>query len=448
MKKILIVDDDTYICDLLVHFLTQKNFKTDGTYSGNNAIKKMKSNTYDLILCDYRLPDADGLEVLRAAKAKDASLPVIIMTAYADVQMAVKLIKEGAYDYVTKPIQQEETLKLIEKATEKENKEETSVEFESDFITGHSQKIQAVMNHVKAVGPTELTVLVEGETGSGKEYIARAIHHASHRDKKPFIAVDCGALPKEIANSELFGHVKGSFTGALKDKKGYFEIAKGGTLFLDEVGNLNYENQIKLLRAIQERVITRVGDEKKIPIDVRIIAATNDDLWLRVDENNFREDLYHRLNGFKIQIPALRERTDDIFEFVDQFIEKANNDFNKKVLGPDDEVKQIFTQYSWPGNIRELLNVVKRSVLLATSEYITIDTLPDEILQSNIESNFTPLDSVTQLRDATSVAEREVIENALRETNFNKSKAAQLLNIDRKTLYNKIKQLDIQVQPG
>jgi len=448
MKKILIIDDDTYICDLLVHFLSQKKYKTDGTYTGNTAINKLKTNTYDLVLCDYRLPDANGLEILKKIKEKNPDTPVIIMTAYGDVQMAVKLIKEGAFDYVTKPIQPEETLQLIKKATEKPKEESKSTSHNQAFISGNSSAINEVMKHVQAVAPTELTVLIEGETGSGKEYISRAIHLASKRSGKPFIAVDCGALPKELANSELFGHIKGSFTGALKDKKGYFELAKGGTLFLDEVGNLNYENQVKLLRAIQERVITRVGDEKKIPVDVRIIAATNDNLWNQVDENNFREDLYHRINGFKINLPPLRERRDDIEVFVQDFIEKANEDFAKQVQGLDENVKSIFMQYPWPGNIRELQNVVKRSVLLSTGSHITVETLPDEIIKPGKKQDKVEIDDVSNLKDAASVAEREVIENVLRESNYNKSKAAKLLNIDRKTLYNKIKQLDIQEYIG
>jgi two-component system response regulator HydG len=451
MKKILIIDDDSYICNLLVGYLQQNGFEAEGTISGLSGLKLIEKKKFDLVLCDYRLPDSDGLKILSQVKSKNTSIPVIIMTAYADVKMAVKLIKAGALDYVTKPLQPEEILQLVNKAIESRNQTETSITFEKDFIIGKSAKVSKVMRHIKAVAPTDLTVLVEGETGSGKEYIARAIHYESKRKNKPFIAVDCGAIPKELANSELFGHVKGAFTGAINDKKGYFELAKGGTLFLDEVGNLPYENQVKLLRALQERIISKVGDNKTIHVDVRVIAATNDDLLKQLDENEFREDLYHRLNGFKIQLPALRDRGDDMLEFIDVFIQKANKGFNKNVQGIDDTAKQLFFQYPWFGNIRELQNVINRAVLLSQHDYITSEVLPDEIrLGNGFQPNSKKTQSaqskaLTELKEATEVTEKEVISNALIESNYNKSKAAKILNIDRKTLYNKIKLYHIDV---
>ncbi len=447
MKKILIIDDDTYICNLLVNYLSQHGYITEGTISGAKGIKLIDKINFDLILCDYRLPDTDGLKILQQVRAKRASLPVIIMTAYADVKIAVKLIKAGAFDYVTKPIQPEEILQLVSKAIDSKKQIKTDKSFEKEFITGNDPKINKVMQHVQAVGPTDLTVLIEGETGSGKEYIARAIHHSSHRKNKPFIAVDCGAIPKDLANSELFGHIKGAFTGAINDKKGFFELAKGGTLFLDEVGNLPYENQVKLLRALQERIISKVGDNKTIKTDVRIIAATNEDLIKQLEENEFREDLYHRLNGFSIKLPALRQRGNDILEFTNFFIQKANKDFNKNIIGINDEVKKLFYQYPWFGNLRELQNVINRVVLLSQEDYITPELLPDEIrLNTSIESPpASNTKSTVDLKEATEITEKEVISKALIESNFNKSKAAKLLNIDRKTLYKKIKLYNIEI---
>ncbi len=451
MKKVLVIDDDTFMCDLLVNHLKQNKFEVKGTYTGRNGIKMVENNHFDIVLCDYRLPDTDGYKILQEIKSKKPLMPVIIMTAYAEIRMAVKLIKSGAFDYVTKPVQPEELLILINRALESKDDKENNVTFRNNFITGNSKAIQDVMKHVKVVAPTELTVLIEGETGSGKEFIAKAIHYASPRSKQPFVAVDCGAIPKELANSELFGHIKGAFTGAINNKIGYFEQAKGGTLFLDEVGNLPYENQIKLLRALQERFINKVGDNKVIKVDVRIITASNEDLLKQVEANEFREDLYHRLNGFKIHLPPLRERGDDIMEFAQFFIEKANKTFVKSITGISEEAKELVYRYPWHGNIRELQNVMNRAVLLSRSDIINADVFPEEIRFnklhaghriSNAQGNYK---DVTELKEATLITEKEVITNALVESNYNKSKAAKMLNIDRKTLYNKIKQYEIDI---
>ncbi|MEA1888074.1 MAG: sigma-54 dependent transcriptional regulator, partial [Bacteroidota bacterium] len=354
MKKILVIDDDSYICNLLTDYLKQKGFQAEGSLSGIKGIKLFDKNSFDMVLCDYRLPDSDGYELLKHFKSTRPSVPVIIMTAYADVRMAVKLIKSGAFDYVTKPVQPEEILQLLKKAFSEQKDHKSGSSFSKDFIAGKSSAIKEVLSHVELVAPTELTVLIEGETGSGKEYIARAIHYSSKRKDKPFVAVDCGAMPKDLANSELFGHVKGAFTGAINDKKGHFQEAEGGTIFLDEVGNLPYENQSKLLRALQERVISKVGENRNINVDVRVIVATNESLIKLVGENEFREDLYHRLNEFKINLPPLRERSEDIMEFVEVFIQRANKQFGKSVTGLDNEVKRLLTEYPWYGNIREL----------------------------------------------------------------------------------------------
>lgn len=446
MKKVLVIDDDSYICNLIVNYLNKNHFEATYSLTGKKGIQYINKESFDLVLCDYRLPETNGLEILQAIKSVNQDIPVIIMTAYAEVKMAVQLIKAGAYDYVTKPIQPQEILQLIHRAIKQKTKKESSRTFSNEFITGNSEVIREVMQHVKVVAPTELTVLIEGETGSGKEYIAKAIHYASNRKSKPFLAVDCGSIPKELANSELFGHIKGAFTGAINDKTGFFEQANGGTLFLDEVGNLPYENQIKLLRALQEKNISKVGDDKDIDVDVRLIAATNEDLIEKLERNEFREDLYHRLNGFKIEIPPLRERGDDIFEFTDFFIKKANKEFNKQVIGLDNEVKALFKHYSWHGNIRELQNILYRSVLLTQGDYITIDVLPQEVKESSKATSHQEdlITNSTNLKEAMELTEKEVISNALTKVNYNKSKAAKLLNIDRKTLYNKIKEYQLE----
>jgi two-component system, NtrC family, response regulator HydG len=449
-KKILIVDDDTYIGNLLENFLNQKGFAAEIAYSGSTAIKKIKDKDFDLILCDFRLPDCDGFKILSVAKNQNLFTPVVIMTAYADIKQAVKLIKSGALDYVTKPIYPEEILQLVKKAIEADDHKFSMKSFGNYFISGESPEMKKIMEDIRAVAPTDITVLIEGETGSGKEYIARAIHINSKRHEKPFIAVDCGALPKDLANSELFGHIKGSFTGAISDKRGYFEQANGGTLFLDEIGNLSLENQLKMLRSLQEKVITRLGDEKTIELNVRIIVATNEDLIGGVKERSFREDLYHRINVFKIRIPPIRERREDIVLFTNSFINRANLEFDKHVKGLTPEAEKIFHSYPWFGNIRELENVLRRSVLLSPNEWIGVDILPDELkmvgrdIMTNNSGNHINLQSAIELKEATALAEKEVILNALAETNYNKTQAAKLLNIDRKTLYNKLKQLEIE----
>lgn len=448
MKNILIIDDDTYICNLLTKYLEQNRFKAEGTISGQTGLKKIATGKFDLVLCDFRLPEMDGEDILHYAKTNQPDLPVIIMTAYADVKVAVNMIKNGAFDYVTKPIHPDEILRLINRASQKNPYEQKDVSLDKDFLVGSSTEIQSVMEQVNVVAPTELNVLIEGETGSGKEYIARAIHDKSDRNKGVFIPVDCGAIPKELANSELFGHIKGAFTGAINNKKGVFEQAKGGTIFLDEVGNLPFENQMKLLRALQERVISKVGDDKEIKVDVRVIAATNDNLLKQQRDNHFREDLYYRLNGFKIQLPPLRHRGDDIMEFTQFFIEKANKEFNKNIEGVDETAKELIYKYPWEGNIRELQNVINRAVLLTHSSKISIDAFPEEIrffVQTAANTNIPVAEqNITELKEATEVTEKNIISDALAKSNYNKSKAAKILNIDRKTLYNKIKEYNLE----
>lgn len=465
MAKILVIDDDLYICTLLEKYLKKEGFEVETAFTGKSALNKIKSDNFDVTLCDFRLPDYDGKQLLLEIKNLNPSIQVIIITGYSDVRVAVSLIKLGAYEYVTKPIFPEEILEII-KSSLKSGASKPSISLLSKvvdeipvsqpkyLISGESPKFKEVLKHAQIVAPTDMAVLIQGETGAGKEFVARTIHDQSPRKDKPFIAVDCGAIPKDIANSELFGHVKGSFTGAVNNKEGYFEAANGGTLFLDEVGNLSYEIQVKLLRALQEKVISRVGDNKTIKVDIRILAATNEDLPTAIGNATFREDLYHRLNEFTINLPPLRERKEDILSFGNFFLTQANNDLRKNVTGFDAKTTEIILKYPWFGNLRELRNVIKRGVLLTQSDVLTEECLPEEIRKHFAESKYNIInnqniniqtDSYGGLKSASAEAEKEAIFNALITAKYNKSKAAELLNIDRKTLYNKIKLYNIEV---
>lgn len=456
MEKILIIDDDNFICDILSKHLQNNNYQAEIAYSAKSAFELLKKKNFGLVLCDFRLPDSSGLEILQKIQLINPDLPVVIMTAYAEIAMAVRLIKMGAADYITKPIQHEELLVLIQKLFVKEAKEsgvqrnQPKTTFTNDdFVYGESHQIQHVLELARTVAPTDMSVILEGETGTGKEFIARFIHENSSRRNNPFIAIDCGAIPKDLANSELFGHVKGSFTGAIYDKEGVFQKADGGTLFLDEIGNLSYEIQLKFLRAIQERQVSRVGDDKSRRIDIRVISASNEKLQNEVQENRFREDLYHRLNEFVILLPPLRNRQKDIMIFVSHFINLANKELNKNILGITPEVEDIFMDYPWYGNIRELKNIVKRSVLLSKGDLIEKYSLPNEIiypgnrLENPVASGELKTDSL--LKNASSEIERQLIIKTIQEAAFNKSRAAKLLNIDRKTLYNKMKLYNIDL---
>ncbi len=449
MKKILLVDDDTYICTLLEKYLKKNGFEVEIAYTGKSGIAKIKKETFEVVLCDFRLPDVDGKHMLSEIKELSPASQVIIITGYSDVRMAVQLIKAGAFEYVTKPIYPEEILNIIhaalgadKSASPVQASASGSSSFDEKFVKGQSDTFKEVMRLANIVAPTDMSVLILGETGVGKEYIARAIHENSLRKDKPFVAVDCGAIPKDIANSELFGHVKGAFTSAINNKEGFFETAEGGTLFLDEIGNLSYEIQVKLLRAIQDKVISKVGDNKSIKVDVRILAATNEDLQTHIANASFREDLYHRINEFLIRMPPLRERKEDILSFAHYFLQKSNAELNKQVKGFDEDTLAIFQRYPWFGNLRELKNVVKRSVLLCPSEYISPSVLPDEI--KKIPAETTNKEAIG-LKGASWEAEKDAVLQALEDAQYNKSKAAELLNVDRKTLYNKIKQFDIEI---
>ncbi len=450
MKKILVVDDDPNICILLKKFLSKEGYSALTANDGTEALKILEKEKVDLILCDFRLPDDDGIELLKKFKDLSPSTHVIIITGYSHVKIAVQAIKLGAYDYVTKPLYPEEILNTIKNALKcKEPQQQSNSEHKSMYISFKDSKLSDLYDQIHLVAPTDMTVLIQGETGTGKEYVANTIHNKSKRKEFPFVAVDCGALPRELAGSELFGHEKGAFTGAVNTKKGSFQVANNGTLFLDEIGNLPYEIQVMMLRVIQERKFRRIGSIKDIDVDVRIIVATNEDLKKAVEEGRFREDLYHRLNEFNIYIPPLRERREDLVAFIDHFIRIANDELHKNIKGVSEEVKGVLLNHPWHGNLRELKNVMKRSVLLTKSDLINTDCLPKEFLNfRRNEEVLTLQEPAHDLKSVSEQAEREIIIRALEQTNHNKSKTANLLNIDRKTLYNKIKSYNIKLDKG
>lgn len=444
MPKILLIEDDVSFCKMLENFLVKKSYSVTTAFTAEEAKTKIKSQNFDLIITDLRLPNYDGIQLMSEFKSTYPSIPVILMTGYSDVNTAVKAIKNGAADYISKPFNPEEVLLVISNALQIPNTNLTSETIQKnnaktkttgeDVIFGVSAASKKLTEYIQLVSPTDMSVLIIGESGTGKEVVAKSIHQNSPRKNNDFIAVDCGAIPKELAASEFFGHLKGSFTGAINDKIGCFEAANKGTLFLDEIGNLSYENQIQLLRALQERKIKPVGSNKEINVDIRIITATNEDLREAVKNGTFREDLYHRINEFSIQSPSLIERNGDLMIFADFFLGKANQQLNKNIIGFSPEVVTIFENYRWPGNLRELQNIIKRATLLSQGDFIEKNTLPLEIFQMKNKAT-----------DDFSLFENEkgTILNALEQAKNNRSEAAKLLRISRKTLYNKLKQYDI-----
>jgi two-component system, NtrC family, response regulator HydG len=448
MAAILLIEDDLTFSKILEGFLTKNKFSVTVMHKGKAGLAAFSDHQFDLVLLDYRLPDMTGMEILTEIKSISPRTPVIIMTSFSDIRTAVKAIKAGALEYITKPVNPDELLMLIQNGLKTETKTAAAVEETQtqvlEFVDGTSEISRQLHDHIKLVAPTDMSVIIEGESGTGKEYVARSIHRLSKRSTKPFIAVDCGAISKELAASELFGHVKGAFTGAMNDKIGQFEAAQGGTLFLDEVGNLSYEVQVKLLRAIQERIIQPVGSNKEVKVNVRIITATNDELSESVRQSGFREDLYHRLNEFKLIVPPLRKRPDDLMQFVEHFRLAANKEINRYTKGFHPDVIQIFKSYDWPGNLRELKNTIKRAVLLSSGEILGLDTLPKEMVNSVRSSNRQQSSPVIyDLKALQETQEREMIMKTLLEVKYNKSKAARILNIDRKTLYLKMERYGI-----
>lgn len=444
-KRLLIIEDDATFSLMLRTWLEKKGFDVAVVSTLLQSKKILSKGVFDLVLCDLRLPDGEGVEVLEWMHQQGCALPLIMMTHYADIQSAVQSMKLGACDYVSKPVNPDMLLQKINEALaaavaagpqSKSVTGESSMQPQDsespEYLEGESEAARQLYNYVRLVAPTNMSVLINGASGTGKEYVARRIHELSNRSAAPFIAVDCGVIMKDLAASEFFGHKKGSFTGAIEDKTGAFVAANGGTIFLDEIGNLSYDVQVQLLRVLQERKVRPIGSNSEIAVDVRLVAATNEDLRAAIKEGCFREDLYHRINEFSIKMPLLCEREDDIIYFADFFLDKANKELGRDIIGFSPEAMQLIRQYTWPGNLRQMANVVKRAVLLAQGRYIA----PREL---DIEVNTAvaaPI-SVTPLRDSDD--ERQRIIEALRVTGNNKSKAAELLQIDRKTLYNKMK---------
>lgn len=460
MQHILIVEDDIAFGTMLQTWLRRKGFEVEKATSVGAAVKLLTETfgkEVDLVLSDLRLPDHDGLRLLAWMHEHNINAPFIVMTNYAEVQNAVLAMKSGAADYIAKPVQPDILLQKIKDAMEQNAQQASSTiqnstpqnaptahnsKFKTQsakltaprHIEGKSEASRQLYSYVELVAPTPMSVLILGASGTGKEYVAHRIHDLSARADKPFFALDCGAIPRDVAASEFFGHKKGAFTGADTDKRGAFEMANGGTLFLDEVGNLSYEVQVQLLRALQERRIRPVGGTQEIPIDIRLVCATNENLEEAVGEGRFREDLYHRINEFTIYMPKLSERGSDLFLFADLFIHHANEELNRTVEGFDSDAAELLASHSWPGNLRELNNVVKRAVLLTRGNKITTVELTQAMGQIRT-------DNVLQLHDEDT--ERQRIITALQQTNGNKAKAARLLGIDRKTIYNKIEKLGI-----
>lgn len=439
MLSILIVEDDITFSLMLTTWLGKKGFVVRSSSSVSDAKRRLGEEAFDLVISDLRLPDSDGIDLLKWLKSTHPSLPLIMMTSYAEIQTAVQAMKLGAADYIAKPLNPDELLGKIKELVRVEEKAPARVPVSSApdlYIEGQSQAARQLYEHVRLVAPTDMSVLVTGASGTGKEYIARRIHEQSNRSKAPFVAVDCGAIPKELAASEFFGHVKGSFTGAIENKTGAFVVAQGGTIFLDEIGNLTYEVQVQLLRALQERKVKPIGSNQEIAINVRLISATNENLRQAIEKGDFREDLYHRINEFTIRIPDLKERKEDLLLFANHFLDLANSELQKDIIGFDNDTMQLFQSYSWPGNLRQMKNVIKYATLLATGRYITRKELPEELTEN--------LPSHTNIQLKNVEHERDLIRKALQECGNNKTRAAQLLGIDRKTLYNKLKiyQLD------
>lgn len=460
MQHILIVEDDIAFGTMLQTWLRRKGFEVEKATSVGAAVKLLTETfgkEVDLVLSDLRLPDHDGLRLLAWMHEHDINAPFIVMTNYAEVQNAVLAMKSGAADYIAKPVQPDILLQKIKDAIEQNAQQSNATTQNSTtqnaptahnskfktqsakltaprHIEGKSEASRQLYSYVELVAPTPMSVLILGASGTGKEYVAHRIHDLSARADRPFFALDCGAIPRDVAASEFFGHKKGAFTGADTDKRGAFEMANGGTLFLDEVGNLSYEVQVQLLRALQERRIRPVGGTQEIPIDIRLVCATNENLEEAVGEGRFREDLYHRINEFTIYMPKLSERGSDLFLFADLFIHHANEELNRTVEGFDSDAAELLASHSWPGNLRELNNVVKRAVLLTRGNKITTTELTQAMGQIRT-------DNVLQLHDEDT--ERQRIITALQQTNGNKAKAARLLGVDRKTIYNKIEKLGI-----
>jgi DNA-binding NtrC family response regulator len=454
MEKILIVDDDPEILNVIADILREAGYEVDKAEDGRKAIRCVEDDFYDLVITDLNLPQVDGMKVLQYVVDQSPETMCVILTGYGTIKGSVEAIKMGAFDYITKPVKSDEILIVVEKALkfrqlERENtllKQQLRKKYRFENFVGDSGPIQKVFELIERVADTDSTVLITGESGTGKELIAKAIHYNSHRQDNPMVVINCGAIPEELLESELFGHEKGAFTGAHKMRVGRFELANGGTIFLDEIGDMSPNLQVKLLRVLQEQKFERVGGTRTLEIDVRILAATNKNLISAVNRGRFRQDLFYRLNVIPIRVPPLRHRKPDIPLLLDFFIKKFNKQNRKRITGFSQEGLDCLMEYRWPGNVRELENLVERLIILSNGDQIELEDVPDSIKgkPSNVESIEVkiPKDGIV-FDQAVEEYEKKLILQALAETNWVKTKAAKLLNINRTTLIEKMKKKNL-----
>ena len=451
-KRILIVDDEENFRHMLSVILKKENYEVETASNGEEGLKKATLSSFDQILCDIRMPQMDGMEFLTEAQKMGVEATIIMMSAYGTIDTAIEAMKLGAYDYISKPFKPDEIILTLKKAEERERlrrenellRKEVQKEYSFENIVSKNEKMINIFEVIKKVAPYKSTILITGESGTGKELIARALHYSSDRSQRPFIPVNCGAIPENLLESELFGHVKGAFTDAIRTKKGLFEEADGGTLFLDEIGELPTQLQVKLLRVLQDGEIRRVGESKSIQIDVRIISATAKDLTKEVNEGRFREDLFYRLNVLPIYIPPLRERKEDIPLLVPHFINKYSQSMNKPVVGITSKALDALMDYKWYGNVRELENTIERAIVLTDRENIELENLPIEIQNFQDQVQLTPLDEEDySIKKASKFLEMNLIKKALKKTKGNHTHAARLLELSHRALLYKIKEYGI-----
>jgi len=453
-KRILIVDDEESFRHMLSVILKKEKYEVETASNGEEALQKVISTPFDQILCDIRMPQMDGLEFLKEVQKAGVESTIIMMSAYGTIDTAIEAMKLGAYDYISKPFKTDEIILTLRKAEEREQlrrenqllRREVLREYSFENIVSKNAKMKEIFEVIKKVAPYKSTILIMGESGTGKELVARALHYNSDRSKRPFVAVNCGAIPENLLESELFGHVKGAFTDAIRTKRGLFEEADGGTLFLDEIGELPPQLQVKLLRVLQEGEIRRVGESRPIKVDVRIISATIKDLAREVNEGRFRDDLFYRLNVLPIHIPPLRERREDIPLLIDHFIKKFTQSTNKKVVGIDSKALEVLMNYKWSGNVRELENTIERAVVLADGENIMLENLPPEIREFKEEEVSLPpvAEEEYSIKKASRILETNLIKKALKKTKGNHTHAARLLEISHRALLYKIKEYGIE----
>lgn len=451
-RSILIVDDEPLTRKSLYEILRQKGYSVACAENGKEALEIIARTRPAIVISDLKMPHIDGLSLLKRIKDIDKDIAVLLMTAYGSIESAVEAMKEGAFDYITKPILDNEITLVIErifdqraiveenKALKKKLERNKRVQFHS--LIGQNSRMQAIYDLIETIAPTNASVLIEGESGTGKRLVAHAIHYSDpYRKSKPFVELSCGALPENLLESELFGHVKGAFTSAIRDREGRFEAADGGTIFLDEIDTFSPQLQVKLLRVLQEGEFERVGDTSTIKVDVRVLAATNQDLKNLIQKGQFREDLYYRLNVIPIHIPPLRQRLDDLTLLVEHFLEKCSRKMKKNVGDVSEEVMRILSAYNWPGNIRELENIIERAVILAKMDIVEKEDLPEMLIElADSSVSPAPCADKATLKEALRGSEREIIERTLEEYRGNRKKAAQKLGINRTTLYNKMRE--------